>query len=444
MSLQRRFVPCLVVFLLSFPCYFSLQASPPYDYLSEASGYDSQTNHLHFSTIQTREIENWPWRKFGSKTGKSLASVKMVNVKYYGAKGDGSDATEAFKKAWKAACSSPGSVLVVPKDKNYLLKPITFQGPCKSSITVQIYGTVQASTDRSAYSNDMAHWLIFENVQNLAVQGGGTINGNGKTWWENSCKVNYDLPCKGAPTALTFYNCKNLAVKNLKIQNAQQMHVSFENCVGVQASGLTITAPGNSPNTDGIHVSHTKIIQISSSVIGTGDDCISIVSGSQKVQVNDITCGPGHGISIGSLGSGDSEAHVSDVTVNGATLSGTTNGVRIKTWQGGFGSASNIKFQNIVMHNVENPIIIDQKYCDRGIPCKSQSSAVQVQNVLYQNIKGTSSSNEAISLDCSAKFPCQGILLRDIDIKVGGGKAAKAVCSNARVTEMGDVSPNCA
>ena len=57
----------------------------------------------------------------------------------------------------------------------------------------QIYGTVQASTDRSAYSNDMTHWLIFENVQNLAVQGGGTINGNGKTWWENSCKVNYDL-----------------------------------------------------------------------------------------------------------------------------------------------------------------------------------------------------------------------------------------------------------
>ena len=96
MSLQRRFVPCLIVFLLCFPCYFSLQASPPYDYLGEASGYDSQANHLHFSTIQTREIENWPWRNFGSKTGKSLASVKMVNVNYYGAKGDGSDATEVY------------------------------------------------------------------------------------------------------------------------------------------------------------------------------------------------------------------------------------------------------------------------------------------------------------------------------------------------------------
>ena len=70
--------------------------------------------------------------------------------------------------------------------------------------------------------------------------------------------------------ALTFYNCKNLVVKNLKIENAQQIHVSFEKCVGVQASGLTVTAPGDSPNTDGIHVTDTQNIQISSSVIGTG------------------------------------------------------------------------------------------------------------------------------------------------------------------------------
>ena len=38
-------------------------------------------------------------------------------------------------------------------------------------------------------------------------------------------------------------------------------------------------------------------------------------------------------LSIGSLGSGNSKAYVSGVTVDGAKLSGTTNGVRIKTWQ---------------------------------------------------------------------------------------------------------------
>lgn len=39
--------------------------------------------------------------------------------------------------------------------------------------------------------------------------------------------------------------------------------------------------------------------------------------------------------------------------------------------QGGSGNASNIKFQNIEMENVTNPIIIDQNYCDKKKkPCK--------------------------------------------------------------------------
>ncbi|XP_047181858.1 polygalacturonase-like, partial [Vigna umbellata] len=133
------------------------------------------------------------------------------------------------------------------------------------------------------------------------------------------------------------------------------MHVSFEESKNVIASGLTVTAPEDSPNTDGIHITNTQNIQISNTVIGTGDDCISIESGSMNVLATKITCGPGHGISIGSLGSAKSKDFVSGVMVNGAKFSGTTNGVRIKTWQGGSGSASNIKFQNIEMDKVTNP-----------------------------------------------------------------------------------------
>lgn len=59
-------------------------------------------------------------------------------------------------------------------------------------------------------------------------------------------------------------------VQNLNIQDAQQIHVSFEKCNDVQASGLTVAAPENSPNTDGIHVTRTQNILITNSVIGTG------------------------------------------------------------------------------------------------------------------------------------------------------------------------------
>lgn len=70
--------------------------------------------------------------------------------------------------------------------------------------------------------------------------------------------------------ALTFYKGNNLVVNNLKIQDAQQIHVSFQKCKNVLAFNLMVTAPGDSPNTDGIHVTDTQNIRITSSTIGTG------------------------------------------------------------------------------------------------------------------------------------------------------------------------------
>ncbi|KAK4392455.1 Polygalacturonase [Sesamum angolense] len=314
------------------------------------------------------------------------ASVKTINVLSFGAKGDGStDDTKAFENAWEEACSSSENVtFIVPQSRSYLLKPLRFSGPCNSNIIkMEIGGTLIASDDRSDYSEDGRHWLRFDSLVNLVVEGGGTIDGNGNVWWQNSCKINKNKPCKDAPTAVTFYKCTELVVKNLKIQNAQQIHVSFERCKSVEASKLVVKAPESSPNTDGIHITATQDIHVSSSTIATGDDAYR---------------------SIGSLGSGKSEAHVSDVVVNRAKLSGTTNGVRIKTWQ---------------------------------------SSAVQVKNVVYENIKGTSASTVAIDLQCSKSYPCQGIVLENVNLEDANGGKSDAVCKNVDVQNSGNVSPVC-
>ncbi|KAL1312406.1 hypothetical protein HN51_039024 [Arachis hypogaea] len=387
----------------------------------------------------------------GDRTSSSSSSHlrKVINVNDYGACGDGGDAssnTQAFEKAWQTACSSGKTILLVPKGNIYQLKPIRFSGPCKSDIQVQIEGTIEATDEASDYySNDSKYWLVFDNVKKLLVHGGGTIDGNGKIWWQKSCKRDKTLPCKDAPTALTFSNCSNLRVENLYISNAQQMHVRIQGCKNVIASGINVTAPGDSPNTDGIHVTNSHNVQISDSVIGTGDDCISIVSGSKNILATNITCGPGHGISIGSLGKGNSEAYVSGVTVKRAQISGTTNGVRIKTWQGGSGLASYIQFKHIVMENVTNPILIDQNYCDKpNKSCPKQKSAVQISNVLYQNISGTSASDVAVKFDCSDSVPCQDIILEDINLQsFEGDKDAEALCNNVKVSYYGDVNPSC-
>ncbi|KAH7661754.1 Polygalacturonase protein [Dioscorea alata] len=404
-------------------------------------------NELALSSFEER-IEGVMMDSFdllgGFDYDSSSYNKMVVDVEDYGAKGDGRDDSEAFDKAWRVACSSSKPVtFMVANDKNYKLKPLTFQGPCKSNVKVMIEGSIEASSDRSDWDGkNQRHWLLFDEINDLEVGGGGTINGNGNIWWQNSCKIKKSLPCHDAPTAMTFSKCKNLKVNELSIKNSQQIHISFERCSNVQASQLSISSPESSPNTDGIHVTGTQNINISNCVIQTGDDCISIVSGSQAVTVMDITCGPGHGISIGSLGSHNSEDHVSDVLVDTAKLTNTTNGVRIKTWQGGSGYAKHIIFQNINMKNVKNPIIIDQNYCDSTKPCDEQKSAVEVSNILYKNIKGTSASEIAIDFECSKSVPCHDIVLQDINLVKEGGGTAKSSCKNVEWTKKGQALPN--
>lgn len=64
-----------------------------------------------------------------------------------------------------------------------------------------------------------------------------------------------------------------------------------------------------------------------------GDDCISIQTGCSNVYVHNVNCGPGHGISIGSLGKDNTRACVSNITIRDVNMHNTMNGVRIKTWQ---------------------------------------------------------------------------------------------------------------
>ncbi|KAB1224824.1 Polygalacturonase [Morella rubra] len=436
MSPVRKYLVMLFIILASFGSCFGrvYRGDPLVANLDEAYGpADPRAYVTPISYIHRQDYEYQPgfyWMKSVAKrfwstvmrssqesTRSTSTSPWLVNVDDFGAKGYGKDdSTEAFRKAWEKACNSADSVLVIPANKIYHLRPITFSGPCKSNFTMKVDGKIKASTRRSDYGKDKRHWLVFEKIHNFTVEGWGTIDGNGRKWWANSCKINKKLPCKHAPTAVTFMDCTNLRVADLNIRNAQQIHLSFQNCVNVKALNLSVTAPGNSPNTDGIHVTDTRNITIQDSVISTGDDCISIVSGSEYVQARNIQCGPGHGISIGSLGARNSKDHVSNVIVDGAKLRGTTNGVRIKTWQGGSGYAKNITFQNIEMENVRYPIIIDQNYCDSRKPCTEETSAVQVSGVVYKNITGTSASEEAVKFYCSKTIPCHGISLEEINL----------------------------
>ena len=64
---------------------------------------------------------------------------------------------------------------------------------------------------------------------------------------------------------------------------------------------MKVSAAGNSPNTDGIHLQSSSGVSIMNSQISTGDDCISIGPGNSNLWIENIKCGPGHGIRFQNL-----------------------------------------------------------------------------------------------------------------------------------------------
>uniref|UniRef100_A0A804ILQ0 Polygalacturonase n=1 Tax=Musa acuminata subsp. malaccensis TaxID=214687 RepID=A0A804ILQ0_MUSAM len=341
----------------------------------------------------------------------------------------------AFLDTWNATCqSSVSSILLIPAGKTFLLNPIVFQGPCQFDVRVQVDGDIIRPSQ--LWGGKIDHWLLFSHIDRLSIVGSGKIDDQRSS----SCFLR---------AFSSFGFCRSNAqllptralVAGLRLINSSQMHLVVGFSSAIRITGVTITAPGDSPNTDGIHIQQSHHVNVSDSTIGTGDDCISIGTGSFHVNVSWVTCGPGHGISVGSLGMNNSRAEVSDIQVGHCNISSTMNGVRIKTWQGGYGYAKAIIFENINFTAVNNPIIIDQHYCATGV-CAEKSSAVQVTDVQFIEVRGTSSSQVAINLNCSQNVACTGITIQNVEIQPAqqGGQTS-SYCFNAHGTVTGVAMP---
>ncbi|KAK9152438.1 hypothetical protein Syun_010747 [Stephania yunnanensis] len=370
--------------------------------------------------------------------------VHVVSVDGFGAKGDGIiDDTQAFRDAWRAACSSPfKSVVEIPAGNTYLVGPIDFAGPCKSKVTLKVYGSIVAPKDPGIWDGlNPSKWLYFHSVKHLKINGGGVINGMGEEWWSRSCKVNSSNTCREGPTAITFHKCNDLHLRNLVMLDSQEMHIAFTNCEDVKASNLKVNAPASSPNTNAIHISSSTEVTVKNSMISTGGDCVAIVGNSSHVEVRNVSCIAGQGISIGSLGTAHALSKVEHVLIEKVYLSNTKNGLQVKTWQGGSGYAQHIKFQFVQMENVSRPIIIDQYYCDSSHSCANQTSAVRVKNISFTHIKGSSATEEAIRFACSESFPCKEIELEDVQLFSSFGGITTMFCWNARGSTEGRVYP---
>ncbi|XP_022969159.1 exopolygalacturonase isoform X2 [Cucurbita maxima] len=385
----------------------------------------------------------------GSLLRYGAKSSHVFSVRSFGARANGlTDDSDAFTETWRMACASAGVVTFLIPKGTYLVGPVKFSGPCKnvSSLMVKMKGYLKASTDLSKYGSG-AGWIEFRWMEGLTLTGGGTFDGRGAEAWPfNNCLDDHN--CNLLPTNLKFVAMNNTVVRRITSLNSKFFHLALVQCKRFRGSNLKISAPANSPNTDGIHIDRSSNIHLSRSHIQTGDDCISIGQGNSQVTITGIDCGPGHGISVGSLGRYQNEGDVSGLVVKNCSLTGTTNGIRIKTWPNspGSSSATNMTFKNFAMNNVSNPIIIDQSYCPFRSCSFKAPSLVKLSDIYFKNIKGTSSSKVAVALECSKGFPCQNVNLENVHLLLSSGQNhPSSTCKYVRAKYIGtQIPPPCA
>ncbi|KAA8527425.1 hypothetical protein F0562_034860 [Nyssa sinensis] len=296
-------------------------------------------------------------------------------------------ARQALLGAWNDACSYDGnSTLLVPKG-TFFVSPVAFEGPCYNNQPpkIQIRGKLKAPS--SLYAFATSTWIMFERLRGFNLTGEtapATLDAQGVEAWAHT-------GCHNRPTSLRFVNISNGMISNFALLN-------------------TLT-----------QMASTLVLQLISTSLLQELEWVTIVSpldqASTNVTVFNITCGPGHGISVGSLGKYPKEENVMGFSVSNCTINGTENGVRIKTWPGEAASvASNLTFEDIVMINVSHPIIMDQNYCP-GHKCQnSKPSHVKLINVLFKNIRGTSNTKPAVTLRCSSSVTCKNVQLVDIKL----------------------------
>ncbi|PON81984.1 Glycoside hydrolase [Trema orientale] len=202
-----------------------------------------------------------------------------------------------------------------------------------------------------------------DGLTNVVITGqNGTIDGQGKMWWE--LWWNRTLKYTRGHL-LELMNSHNILISNLTFLNSPFWTIHPIYCSNVVIKNMTILAPLNAPNTDGIDPDSSTNVCIEDCYIESGDDLVAVKSGwdhygismarpssniiVRKVSGTTPTCS---GVGIGSEMSGG----VSNVTIEDMHIWDSAAGVRIKSDKGRGGYIANISISNIKMERVKIPI----------------------------------------------------------------------------------------
>lgn len=331
---------------------------------------------------------------FFEKIIKTDYEYVSLNVKKFGAKGDGTTLDTAFIQGCIMACPDNGRV--------YFPKGEYYTGPLflKSNITIELAegahligdidrthypilpGVTYTSDEKDEYNlgswegnplDCFASIITGINVSNVKIIGKGVIDGNAQNsdWWDDvrTRRIAW------RPRGVFLNHCKNIALQGVTVTNTPSwnLHPYFSD--DLKFIDLKLINPKKSPNTDGCDPESCNNVDIIGVYFSVGDDCIAIKSGkiymgrkyklpSSNFNIRNCSMNFGHGaIVLGSEMSGG----IKNITVSQCLFNQTDRGLRIKTRRGRGKDAviDGIVFENIKMTEVLTPLVINMfYYCD--------------------------------------------------------------------------------
>lgn len=388
-------------------------------------------------------------------------TTHVFNVHEFGAKGDGKTFdTLAIQQALDTAGKAGGGTVRLPPG-TYLSQPIYL----RDKTTLQLDdGAKLLATDKPADFADPRRpggriaFLNGKELSQIAIVGGGVIDGAGERWWKPVQEGKRLARTKGEsftetvrrPRLIALTGCRDVRVEGVTLQNSPTFHLVPSECENLLITNVTIRAPHDAPNTDAMDPSACKDVRIIGCTIDVGDDNIAIKSGRkvagreaavENVWVERCTFLHGHGMSIGS----ETLGGVKNLVVTNCTFDGTTSGIRIKSARGKGGLLEQLVYTDITMTNVDYPIYLTSYY--PKVPAEDATQPVAAGSPVYRNIVirnvTAHSAKTAGMIVGLPELPIENVTLENVQVTAPTGltlrnvKAIKLVNSTVTPTAGG-------